>query len=120
MTAHTTGRRIGQKLALSSVLLAGAAGALVATALPASAAADKVTICHATGSATNPYVVISPSAAGVANGHYREHDDLGQGDIIPTFTYNGVTYAAKNGGEAAIKNGCTVPTTYPDYPGYDY
>jgi hypothetical protein len=103
-------------MALSSVLLAGAASALVATALPASAAADKVTICHATGSATNPYVVISPSAAGVYNGHYREHDSLGRGDIIPTFTYNGVTYPAKNGGQAAIDNGCVAPTYVDDDP----
>jgi hypothetical protein len=116
MTAGITGRRVGRTMALSSVLLAGAASALVATALPASAAADKVTICHATGSTTNPYVVITPSAAGVYNGHYRQHDDLGQGDIIPSFTYNGVTYAAKNGGQAAIDNGCQAPTYVHDDP----
>lgn len=101
-------------LARTGTLAAIAASALLVSALPASAApADKVTICHATGSATNPYVVITPSAAGVYNGHYRQHDDLGQGDIIPEFTYNGVTYPAKNGGQAAIDNGCVLPT-YPD------
>lgn len=93
----------------TGVLVAAVTSALLLTALPASAAANKVTICHATGSATNPYVVITPSAAGVYNGHYRQHDDLGQGDIIPTFTYRGVTYPAKNGGQAAIDNGCKRP-----------
>lgn len=111
-------------LARTSAVAAVAASALLAMALPASAApADKVTICHATGSATNPYVVITPSASGVYHGHYRQHDDLGQGDIIPEFTYAGVTYPAKNGGQAAIDNGCAAPTyptypTYPSYPGY--
>jgi hypothetical protein len=105
-------------MALSGALLAGAAGLLVAAALPASAApAEKVTICHATGSATNPYVVITPSAAGVYNGHYRQHDDLGHGDIIPEFTYKGVTYPAKNGGQAAIDNGCELPaSSTPEVP----
>jgi len=103
--------------ARTGALVAVAASALLVSALPASAApADKVTICHATGSATNPYVVISPSAAGVYNGHYREHDSLGQGDIIPTFTYNGVTYPEKNGGQAAIENGCKAPTYVDDDP----
>jgi Tol biopolymer transport system component len=39
---------------------------------------EKVTICHATGSATNPYVEITISDQGVLNGHLK-HD----GDIIP-------------------------------------
>jgi len=107
----------GRTLARAGALAAIAAGALLVSALPASAApADKVTICHATGSATNPYVVITPSAAGVYSGHYRQHDDLGQGDIIPQFTYNGVTYAAKNGGQAAIDNGCKTPDYVDDDP----
>jgi len=111
----------GRTLARAGALAAVAATALLVTALPASAApADKLTICHATGSATNPYVVISPSLAGVANGHYQEHDTLGQGDIIPAFDYNGVHYAAKGGGEAAIDNGCQQVSGYPDYPGYGY
>ncbi|WP_104524334.1 hypothetical protein [Blastococcus atacamensis] len=107
----------GRSFARTGVMIAVAASALLTTALPASAApADKVTICHATGSATNPYVVITPSAAGVYNGHYLQHDDLGQGDIIPEFTYKGVTYAAKNGGQAAIDNGCVAPSYVDDDP----
>jgi hypothetical protein len=40
--------------------------------------ADKITICHKTGSAKNPYVEISVSANAVTNGH-GTHD----GDLIP-------------------------------------
>jgi hypothetical protein len=56
----------------------GAAG--VVNTLPATQVNqnDKVTLCHATGSASNPYVEITVSAAGVANGHSKH-----AGDIIP-------------------------------------
>jgi len=47
---------------------------------------DHVTICHATGSSSHPFVVISPSASGVFHGHMG-HQDLR--DVIPTFTYGG-------------------------------
>jgi hypothetical protein len=40
--------------------------------------ADKITICHKTGSAKNPYVQISVSEKAIKNGH-GTHD----GDIIP-------------------------------------
>jgi hypothetical protein len=39
----------------------------------------KVTICHATGSATNPFVQITISQKAVDNGHAKKHND----DIIP-------------------------------------
>jgi hypothetical protein len=79
----------------------------------ASAAAVHVTICHRTGSASNPYVQISPSAGGVYNGHLA-HEQVGNGlggDIIPPFTYRGVTYS-KNWdatGMGIFNNGCKVP-----------
>jgi hypothetical protein len=38
----------------------------------------KITLCHATGSATNPYVEITVSVAGATNGHAKH-----PGDIIP-------------------------------------
>jgi hypothetical protein len=44
---------------------------------PASAVAEKITICHATGSAKNPYVEITVNVNGL-NGHDK-HD----GDLIP-------------------------------------
>ena len=42
---------------------------------------DKITLCHATGSATNPYVEITVSVAGATHGHANH-----PGDIIPAPT----------------------------------
>ena len=55
-----------------------------------SSAHEHVTICHATGSSSNPYVRISPSASGVFHGHLGHQDGR---DIIPPFTYDGQTYS---------------------------
>ncbi|MCU1590291.1 MAG: Conserved putative secreted protein [Frankiales bacterium] len=72
---------------------------------------DKVTICHATGSASNPFVVITPNKNGVVHGHAKHGDD-----IIPPFDYNdhgvtkhfpGLNWTAAN--QAAFHNGCSVP-----------
>src|SRR5512141_2765460 len=40
--------------------------------------ANKITICHKTGSAQNPYVVITVSTNAAKNGHAKH-----EGDIIP-------------------------------------
>lgn len=81
-----------------------------------------VTICHRTGSAKNPYVIISPNVEGVINGHL-DHDQIGNGlggDIIPVFTYQGTTYSKNLGtiiegmtGAAILANGCKVPSKTP-------
>jgi hypothetical protein len=83
----------------------------------AQASAVHVTICHRTGSATNPYVRISPSAPGVFHGHL-DHSQVGNGlggDIIPTFEYKGHSYSKSWGsvGQAIWNNGCQVPKTRP-------
>ncbi len=39
---------------------------------------EKITLCHATGSATNPYIEITVSVEGAAHGHVKH-----PGDIIP-------------------------------------
>jgi hypothetical protein len=71
---------------------------------------EHVTICHATppDTAANGYVEISPSAAGVYNGHLKEH----AADIIPPFTYSGQTYSLNwdANGQAIFANGCVVPS----------
>jgi hypothetical protein len=77
------------------------------TAAPPS---HKVTICHATHSATNPYVAItvdvsSAGEAQILHGH-REHSD----DVIPTFVYDGVTYSGQ-GDQSILANGCNVSQT---------
>lgn len=71
----------------------------------------KVTLCHATSSKTNPYVVITIDPNGVIKQGHDQHQD-GR-DIIPAFTYeeNGqvVSYPGKNltpEGLALLANGC--------------
>jgi hypothetical protein len=74
------------------------------------------TICHATGSSTNPYVVITPAKAGVYNGHYGGHHQ-GARDIIPPMQYDAdwdgdfETYSQNwdSEGQAIFNNGCEVP-----------
>ncbi|MDD3679402.1 MAG: SdrD B-like domain-containing protein, partial [Candidatus Shapirobacteria bacterium] len=56
----------------------------------------KVTICHATNSHQNPYIVNTPNKSGTLNGHvdhtgpvwYPGIVDHSWGDIIPPFTYS--------------------------------
>lgn len=80
--------------------------------------ADHVTICHATGSASNPFVQKSPSASGVFNGHLGKSHQDGR-DIIPPFSYKGQTYSQNwnASGQAIFNNGCkpvsTTTTTTP-------
>lgn len=63
----------------------------------------KVTLCHATGSATNPYVLITVDYHALGHGH-----TAAKGDIIPPTTINGVTYSANwdAHGQAIFNNGC--------------
>lgn len=74
-----------------------------------------VTICHRTGAeaggnARNGYSIITVDVASIlgAAGH-DPHDQVGNGpvgDIIPAFSYAGVDYPGKNGGQPAIDNDC--------------
>lgn len=73
---------------------------------------QKVTLCHATGLLSSPYVQITASAAGAYYGHYLQHED----DIIPAFTYRGQMVPAKNwttANQAIYNSGCTAPQTPP-------
>jgi hypothetical protein len=77
---------------------------------------QKITICHATGSETNPYVVITIALQGL-NGHANANHQLSE-DIIPpnsgTIVPDGQNWTAE--GQATFNNGCvpvTVPPTVP-------
>ena len=73
------------------------------TTAPVQPTEHKVTLCHATGSATNPYVMITVDYHALQNGH-----TAAKGDIIPPTTINGVTYSGNwdAAGQAIFNNGC--------------
>jgi uncharacterized repeat protein (TIGR01451 family) len=110
-------------LALGATALAAFAGLATAAltqgpGIPLVRAVDKVTVCHATGSAGNPYVQLSDPVKQIfsENGHANHPDD-----IIPPFDYiddNGDQqhYPGKNWdatGQAIWNNGCEVPPPTP-------
>jgi hypothetical protein len=82
-----------------------------------------VTLCHATSSQTNPYVVITTDDDGVLGAGHSSgngHDSHG-GDIIPPFGYtdnkgDSQSYPGKNWdgqGQAILANGCEPPQPPP-------
>ena len=70
----------------------------------------KHTICHATGSGSNPFVRITPSVSGVFHGHIGHQGDE---DIIPPFVYKGTTYSQNwdAEGQALFTANCAAPAT---------
>jgi len=95
-----------------------AVSAIGATASAASATkpapVHKVTICHATASATNPYVVITVDIASIVGdaGHGRSGVNIG--DIIPPFEMDGYSYPGNNWDDAhaaMLDNGCRAGDT---------
>ena len=98
----------------AATVLAGGSKPAIGTITTTNNAHNKVTICHATGSKTNPYVVITPDASGVIDGHYAHQDHR---DIIPAFDYVGKDkvvhhFPGQNWtaeGQAIFNNGCKVP-----------
>jgi hypothetical protein len=89
---------------------------------------NNITICHATSSHTNPYIVNTPNANGDVSGHddhdgpiYPATNAKGDwGDIIPPFTYNdhgqNAQYPGKNWsseGQDILNSGCNIPGATP-------
>jgi hypothetical protein len=76
--------------------------------------AHKVTICHATASKTNPYVVITVDIASIVGNSGHGNSGVNIGDIIPAFTMDGYTYAGHNLGgnnQAILDAGCDSTAT---------
>jgi hypothetical protein len=100
-------------------VLAVAAAAVLAGVSSASATKGdpehKVTICHATASRKNPYVVITVDIASiVGGGHGRSGVNIG--DIIPPFDIAGQSYPGHNWDaehRAIFENDCNRDGTNP-------
>jgi hypothetical protein len=96
--------------AVLSVLGFGAAYVLAGREQAAPPGPGKIAICHATGSAKNPFLLETPDASGDLNGH-ADHPE----DIIPAIG----NYPAKNfdtiyaggwTGADILANDCEIPT----------
>jgi len=68
----------GEGQVMSSETGRSGTGGLAAPRYAPQTQADKITLCHATGSMTNPYVEITVAMAGATHGHAKH-----SGDIIP-------------------------------------
>lgn len=70
---------------------------------------EPVSLCHATGSESNPFVLITISPEGAYNGHLGSGHQNGE-DIIPPFEYQGQTYSQNWDavGQELFNNGCVV------------
>ena len=88
----------------------------VAMATPPVSDHHKVTICHATGSQTNPYVQETVDIA--STGYLQAGHDDHAGDIIPPYTYGDpvFNYGGHNwtqAGQAIWNNDCNLVTPSP-------
>ena len=112
--------------AATGVVASGIAAAYVSAPIvpatqffaPSSSPQPKVTICHATASASNPYVVITVAPEAVFTKGHDQHQD--RRDIIPPFdyeksgktlTYPGLNWDAR--GRAVYAAGCDTPASTP-------
>ena len=99
-------RRAATFLAALGVLVLSSGVALMVTATPANAAADKITFCHSTGSNSNPWVLESTDANSFYHGHVLAQHTA---DIYPDVTItvgNKDVHVAAQGDQAVLANGC--------------
>lgn len=72
--------------------------------------AERLRICHATGSESNPFVSVEPANIGVLMGHLEMDHQSGE-DIIPPFVVDGVEYSQNwPSGKNVFENDCEAPT----------
>jgi hypothetical protein len=115
MTAQTRSRA-SRRLGWLVVVALAAAALFVPSSVAVAAGPDTVTICHGTGSNSNPYVVHEPAKNGDVSGHadhtgpvWFDGIQVTWGDIIPPFTFTGGSYPGMNWtteGQAIYNNGC--------------
>ncbi len=114
-----TRSRLGRRLAWLSVAGLTAAALFVPSSTVIAAGPDTVTICHSTGSHSNPYVVHNPSKSGDVSGHadhtgpvWFDGITVEWGDIIPPFDFTGGSFPGLNwttAGQAFYNNACNLP-----------
>jgi hypothetical protein len=73
----------------------------------------KVTICHATASRTNPYVMITVDVASIVGDSGHGRSGVNEGDIIPAFNIAGYSYPGNNL-ELLGAKGCGLPANPPN------
>jgi hypothetical protein len=72
----------------------------------------RVTICHATASASNPYVMITVDVASIVGDAGHGNSGVNEGDIIPAFDIAGSSYPGHNL-QLLGAPGCGLPTPPP-------
>jgi hypothetical protein len=95
------------RVAVVVILIGGTVGVSMPSASASPGPPGRVTICHATGSATNPYVQITVSENAVREGHgHNRNGHQGGEDIIPpgpSYDPNGRNWEA---GKPIYDEGC--------------
>lgn len=114
-------RRIGTRALVAGMVALGTLGAGASTASATNSDPHKITICHATASKTNPYVVINVDIASIIGDSGHGHSGVNAGDIIPPIIVDAIQlYGGNNwpAGQATFYNGCNVPSNTADGSGY--
>ena len=95
-TEESTIRRFTARAIAVGLVVFGSVGACASVASAAKSGPQKVTICHATASATNPYVRMTVDVASVIGDAGHGHSGLNTGDIIPPISAAGSLYAGNH------------------------
>ena len=95
-----------QQLFTAAAISMGTIAMTTAVASASPLSSERITICHATASTTNPYVMITVDIQSIVGTSGHGRSGVNVGDIIPAFTYNGNETYPGNGDQAVLANGC--------------
>jgi hypothetical protein len=108
-------RRTIARAAVAATVALGAVGACASLASATKPDPEhKVTICHATASKSNPYVVITVDIASIVGDSGHGHSGVNAGDIIQPFDMDGYSYPGNNwdpAHQAIFANDCNAVST---------